>query len=106
MPPPRGARLVEEEYFWTREHEAGTLRLRNLPASGEDVRATQLGELVFRDQFVWLKYKDGTDMLTHINELKMLAGQLANQGKAVDDAENIFAGAWLLGRVRNLLAEM
>ncbi|KAE8914033.1 hypothetical protein PF005_g30366 [Phytophthora fragariae] len=42
-----------------------------------------------RDQFVRLKYNDGTDMLTHINQLKMLTDQLANQGKAVDDTEKV-----------------
>ncbi|KAF4140827.1 gag-polypeptide of LTR copia-type [Phytophthora infestans] len=42
-----------------------------------------------REQFVTLKYKDGKDILPHINELKTLAGRLSNQGKPVDDTEKV-----------------
>ncbi|KAE9016818.1 hypothetical protein PR003_g14465 [Phytophthora rubi] len=108
QPPPSGCGILEEEYFWTREHEAAAFLMTTF--SDDMVVAVSNKRYAYevfqhlektyeprnwgnlcalRDQFVRLKYKDGTDMLTHINELKMLAGQLANQGKAVDDAEKV-----------------
>ncbi|KAE9217951.1 hypothetical protein PF004_g14004 [Phytophthora fragariae] len=108
QPPPSGCGILEVEYFWTREHEAAAFLMTTL--SDDMVVAVSNKRYAYevfqhlektyeprnwgnlcalRDQSVRLKYKDGTDMLTHINELKMLAGQLANKAKAVDDAEKV-----------------
>ncbi|OWZ02898.1 hypothetical protein PHMEG_00025464 [Phytophthora megakarya] len=96
LPPPRGAGLGEEEYFRTREHEAATYLMTTL---SDDVVVSHLegtyeprnwGNLCsLQNQFVRIKYKEGTDTLIHVTEHKVLAGQLANQSKAVDDAEKV-----------------
>ncbi|KAF4147553.1 Integrase core domain [Phytophthora infestans] len=108
LPPRRDARPDVVDSFWSREHEATAFLMTTLSdemviAVSNKTCAYEIFELLektyeprnwgslcaLREQFVTLKYKDGKDMLPHINELKTLAGRLANQGKPVDDTEKV-----------------
>ncbi|OWY91717.1 hypothetical protein PHMEG_00039593, partial [Phytophthora megakarya] len=98
-----------QEDFWKREHEATAFLMTTL--SDELVIAVSNKRYAYeifehlektyeprnwgslralREQFVTIKYEDGENMLTHINKLKTMAGQLSNQGKRVDDMEKVY----------------